>query len=118
MKFIIENWALVVGAIAVAFVTGYVAYRFFNQPTQAQIANIKEWLLWAVIEAEKEFGSETGKLKLRKVYDMAVARFDWIAYIPFTMFQDWVDEALEIMRKLLAENGEVARYVNETSTNA
>lgn len=49
---------------------------------------------------------------------MAVARFDWIAYIPFTTFQGWVDEALESMRKLLAENGAVARYVNETSTNA
>lgn len=65
----------------------------------------KNWLVWAVSEAEKTLGSKTGKLKLRYVYDAAVSRFSIIAkLIPFGLFSLMVDSALETMRDMIETN--------------
>ena len=81
-------------------------------PKEKQIANIKEWLKYAVVEAERELGSGTGQLKLRMVYDMAVKQFPFIVQlIPFDIFSKWVDEALDWMRGQLAENKAAQSYV-------
>lgn len=74
--------------------------------------NVKEWLLWAVTEAENYLGSGTGKLKLRYVYDQCVERFPAVKYLlPFSVFSQWVDEALIEMRKQIANNKNIAAYV-------
>ena len=71
------------------------------------------WLLWAVTEAEKELGGGTGKLKLRQVYDLFVTRFPWLARIvPFDLFSDMVDDALDEMREMLKNNQAVKIHVN------
>ena len=85
--------------------------RFLNKPTSEQIKNIKEWLLWAVSEAEKALGSGTGALKLRYVYDLAVKNFPWVSIIPFETFSEWVDEALEGMRHELEVNEKIKNYI-------
>ena len=96
--------------IAIALVCGII--WFVKLPKEKQIANIKEWLKFAVIEAEKELGSGTGQLKLRMVYDMAVKQFPFIVQlIPFDTFSKWVDEALDWMRGQLAENKAAQSYV-------
>lgn len=75
-------------------------------------ANVKEWLLWAVTEAENYLGSGTGQLKLRYVYDQCVERFPAVKYLlPFSVFSKWVDEALIEMRKQIANNKNIAAYV-------
>ena len=69
-------------------------------------------MLWAVTEAEKSLGGGTGKLKLRQVYDLFVVRFPWLAkVIPFGLFSEIVDDALEEMREMLKTNTEVKNYV-------
>ena len=74
--------------------------------------NVKEWLLWAVTEAENYLGSGTGKLKLRYVYDQCVEKFPAVKYLlPFSVFSQWVDEALIEMRKQIANNKNIAAYV-------
>ena len=96
--------------IAIALVCGII--WFVKLPKEKKIANIKEWLKFAVIEAEKELGSGTGQLKLRMVYDMAVKQFPFIVQlIPFDIFSGWVDEALDWMRGQLAENKAAKEYV-------
>ena len=96
--------------IAIALVCGII--WFVKLPKEKQIANIKEWLKFAVIEAEKELGSGTGQLKLRMVSDMAVKQFPFIVQlIPFDTFSKWVDEALDWMRGQLAENKAAQSYV-------
>lgn len=66
----------------------------------------------AVTKAEKELGAGTGKLKLRYVYDMFVARFEWLAkVITFDMFSMMVDEALEQMRTMLDSNEAVQKLI-------
>jgi hypothetical protein len=105
MKWIIDNWSLlVVLACAVIAIFIYVK-KFVNMPTEAQIAKVKEWLLYAVLQAESEFGGGTGQLKLRYVYDLFLSRFPDIAkVISFEMFSTLVDEVLEQMRHLLETN--------------
>ena len=69
----------------------------------------KEWLVWAVTEAEKAFGSGTGQLKLRYAYELAIKRFPYLAkFLPFSIFRKLVDEALVIMRKMIENNGKIA----------
>lgn len=112
LNFFIENWYFIVTAIVMVVMAGVICWNFFKLPTKEQIAKIKEWLLYAVTEAEKELGGGTGQLKLRQVYDLFVQRFPAVAaVISFDTFSGWVDEALEQMREMLAKNENVAAYV-------
>ena len=113
MEFIIENWPIIVAALAAAAVLTAAVVTFAGLPTEAQLAKVKEWLLWAVTEAEKDLGGGTGKLNRRQVYDLFVTRFPWLAkVISFDMFSTMVDEALEEMRELLDTNQAVSAFVN------
>lgn len=74
MKYIVENWFVIVGLIAVLTAGGYAVYVFVKMPSDKQLNKVREWLLYAVTKAEKELGGGTGQIKLRYVYDMFVAR--------------------------------------------
>lgn len=113
MEFIKEYWYIILAAMAVAAVGCVLVVRFFKKPRAEQVAKVKEWLLLAVLEAEKQFGSGTGKLKLRSVYDMFVSRFPWLAKIvTFETFSGWVDEALGSVEDWLKDDA-IAEYVAE-----
>ena len=101
MKWLIENWYLIIGFVAIGVVVGFKSKKWIEQPTNEQINSIKKWLLYAVTEAEATLGEKTGQLKLHMVYDMAIAKFDWLAFIPFETFSLWVDEALVEMKDML-----------------
>lgn len=76
------------------------------------VNGFKNWLVWAVTEAEKTFGSGTGQLKLRHAYDLAVARYPTIAkLIPFSVFSLLVDKALVTMREMIEKNGKIAGVI-------
>lgn len=112
MEFIINNWYIVLGFIVVLVCAGIAAYRFAGLPTEAQLKKVREWLLYAVTEAEKELGGGTGQLKLRTVYDLFIQRFPWLVkVIPFETFSGLVDDALEEMRDMLAKNQAVKALV-------
>ena len=117
MNWIISNWYIVIGAIALIFSGGYFIYKFLKLPTKEQIAKIKEWLIFACIEAEKEFGSKTGQIKLRYVYDKFITKFAGIsALISFEYFCVLVDQALETVKKLLDTNPAIANLVKGGDT--
>lgn len=112
MEAMIQNWPILVALLAVAVAAGAAAYRFVKLPTEQQLAKVREWLLYAVTEAEKALGGGTGKLKLRYVYDMFIAKFPWLVkVVSFDLFSGLVDDALEEMRGMLASNKAVARIV-------
>lgn len=112
MEFILENWPIIVAVIAVVAVAAVAVARFVGLPTDAQLSKVREWLLWAVTEAEKDLGGGTGKLKLRQVYDLFVTRFPWLAkLVSFELFSDMVDDALEEMREMLDTNQAVKAFV-------
>lgn len=112
MEFIIDNWYVLLGALAVGAALGLAVYKFLTSPGTEQLVKVREWLLWAVTEAERELGGGTGKLKLRQVYDLFVVRFPWLAkMVSFTLFSTLVDDALDEMRELLAQNEAVQAHV-------
>lgn len=112
MKFLIDNWMLLVALVAVLVSTGISIYSFYKKPTTEQLQSVKEWLLFAVTEAEKKLGGGTGQLKLRFVYDMFIQKFPHTScLISFEMFSGLVDEALERMKAMLATNKAVETYV-------
>ena len=112
MDFFINYWYIIIAAIAVVASAAYVAVKFFRLPTDAQLTKVREWLLYAVTEAEKALGSGTGKLKLRYCYDLFLSKFGWVArMISFDMFSALVDDALDEMKGLLDTNEAIAGYV-------
>ena len=89
--------------IAIVIIAALFIVLAIKQPKK-----VKEWLLYAVIEAEKELGSGTGPVKLRSVYDMFITKFPKLSvFISFNTFSEWVDVALDYMEELLADNKDV-----------
>ena len=99
MEFLVENWPLLIAAGAVIAVAATYLISFFKMPGSAQLDKVREWLLFAVTQAEKELGGGTGQIKLRYVYDMFVVKFpSLVKFISFETFSFMVDEALIKMR--------------------
>ena len=89
-------------------------YFFLNLGKEKQMQIIKEWLLLAVIRAEKELGGGTGQLKLRFVYDLFLDKFKVISYIiSFDQFSKLVDESLDIMKTMISNNKNVENYISQ-----
>ena len=104
MEWLIENWYYIVFFIAVILICVY----------GCMTGKVKEWLKYAVIEAEKYLGTGTGQLKLRAVYDMFVEAYPIFSKIlPFSIFSRMVDDALEWMRIQLENNVNIKCYVEE-----
>lgn len=114
MDFIVNNWYVIVAIIVLLAGGGFAVYRFAKLPRAEQLAKVKEWLLWAVTEAEAALGGGTGQLKLRYVYDMFVEKFPWLVkVISFELFSGLVDDALDDMREMLEKNAAVKALVEE-----
>ena len=58
MKYIVENWFVIVGLIAVLAAGGYAIYVFVKMPSDKQLNKVREWLLYAVTKAEKELAKK------------------------------------------------------------
>ena len=110
----LENICIGIGLLAVVALICYGAYKFFQLEKNRQIEIIQNWLLVAVVEAEKLLGDGTGQLKLRMVYDMFITKFKYAArFISFEQFSIMVDMALVTMREMLDKNDKINKYVKE-----
>jgi len=106
------NWFVLVALICVIAALACLIYKFIKLPTKKQIEKVKEWLKYAVTMAEKEYGSGTGQLKLRYVYNLFTQQFPWLEPgISFEMFSGWVDDALVWMREQLSSNTSIQGIV-------
>ena len=96
------NTELIIGGIVAVFLIAMTMW----------LMGFKNWLVWAVAEAEAVLGSKTGQLKLRYVYDMAVIRFPIMSkLLPFGMFSKLVDAALAIMEDMITNNSSIAEAI-------
>lgn len=101
MNYIVENWYVVLGLLSLCVCLFFV-----------RLNDVQEWLLGVVTEAEKQLGSGTGQLKLRQVYDKFLEKFPLLSVlVPFKMFSEMVDKALERMRTMLESNSFAQSYV-------
>ncbi|RKJ73003.1 hypothetical protein D7X33_21015 [Butyricicoccus sp. 1XD8-22] len=106
--FLTAYWIEIVLAIILLTVIGYFVYLFYTK----QLDKVKQWLLIAVIESEKYFGSKTGKIKLADVYSAFVTKYPILkVFVSFEKFSSMVDIALDEMRHLLETNEAVKNVV-------
>lgn len=109
-----ENIAVIIGICCVIGVIGFGIYQFIKLEKDKQLEIVKEWLLLAVVEAEKKLGGGTGQIKLRYVYDMFIEKFKFLALmITFEQFSVMVDMALDKMRLMLSSNEKLKDYVEK-----
>ena len=109
-----ENIAVIIGICCVVGVIGFGIYQFIKLEKDKQLEIVKEWLLLAVVEAEKKLGGGTGQIKLRYVYDMFIEKFKFLALmITFEQFSVMVDMALDKMRLMLSSNEKLKDYVEK-----
>lgn len=110
IDFIVNYWLHIL--IGLLFIAGSVIFAINERK------NIKEWLLYAVIEAEKGLGSKTGKIKLRQVYDWFIGAYPVISkLVSFKTFSSLVDTALEEMKEILESNKTIKQYVEGVEDN-
>ena len=96
MEWLVDNWSLLVVLVCAIGGVIFGCKKFVQSGKTNQLKKVKEWLLFACVEAERDFGSGKGQLKLRYVYDMFVEKFGVIKYIvTFEEFSKMVDEVLE-----------------------
>jgi hypothetical protein len=109
---VLDNVILVLGIIIAVCVVAIGIYMFCKLEKEKQIEILKEWLLLAVVKAEKELGGGTGQLKLRFVYDLFLDKFKFLSYvITFQQFSLLVDAALITMKELVDSNKKVEEYI-------
>lgn len=112
MKTLIENAPIIILLILLLAIAIHLLRLFLEMPKEKQLSKVREWLLYWVVKAEKEFGGGTGQVKLRYVYDEFVKSFpDLAELISFESFSLLVDQALERMRTLLKSNENLRKYV-------
>ena len=112
MNILLENWALIVAAIALIAVTVVGVWYFFALPTNKQKEKVKQWLLWAVVKAETELGANTGQLKLAMVYDLFLGKFQTLAkFLSFATFSNLVDSALDKMKEIISTNATISKLI-------
>lgn len=112
LDFLYNYWWIIIIAIAAIVGVGFFIYDFIKLPIANQIEKVKEWLLYAVTQAEKELGGGTGQLKLRYVYDLFIRTFPIFSkFISFNHFSDLVDMVLETFNQILDTNKQINTYV-------
>lgn len=105
-----NNYILYIVLAGCAAATAILSYLAYKYP-----AKVREWLLYAVTIAEKEYGGGTGQIKLRAVYDMFLAKYPKLSFfIGFETFSLWVDVALDKMKDMLEQNKAVQKLVTST----
>lgn len=106
MDWIVNNWGLLL--IFLTVIVGLIDLVRNDKEKAAK------WLLFACLEAEREFGSKTGVMKLRSVYEKFLAVFPILSkFISFQEFSDMVDKALEEMEHYINTNVQIFKYVKE-----
>ena len=108
-----ENVLIGIGIVGVILVAVVAVIQFVKSDRSTQINKIREWLLFAVIEAEKALGSKTGAAKLSYVYNLFITKFPFISnIISFEKFSSLVDEALVKMKEVLDNSEDLQKFID------
>ena len=114
MTLLMEYWWLAIAILAIIIIAFMFLTIYIKLPNSKKAKKVKEWLLFAVVQAEKELGSGTGQLKLRYVYNLALSKFPiFIKLIPFELFSNFVDEALQQLENLIEDSEGIKKYIEK-----
>lgn len=117
LTFIATYWLEILIGLICASIIGIKTYKFSKLPVEQKFSRIRAWLIFAVTEAEKEWGGGTGQIKLAKVYDAFCAKYPIIKiFISMSVFSQLVDSALEEMKKVLERKELIELEATKTET--
>lgn len=112
MNWLIDNFYLIVAMVAVVITVAVFCERFTKLPKEEQIENIKHWLVWLCIEAEKELQTGTGQAKLKRVYSVVCTTFTWVVkLITFEEFSKYTDDALLEAKTMIVNSPKLAEWI-------
>lgn len=102
---------LVIG-IGIGLLGMFLINKFSNMSEDDKVRLIQNWLLGAVILAEKELGSGTGAAKLALVFQKFTEKFPTIAMLMTEeQFNNYVNQALAKMRQMMEKNQAISNYL-------
>ena len=103
MEFIMSNLETIV--ILLLAIVGLISFLLKK-------GGIQKLLVYICLEAERQFGSKTGSIKLRQVYDWFTSKYPIMSLIiSFGWFSKMVDIALDEMEDKIKTNPAIAKYV-------
>ena len=109
-----DNIIIIITVFTIIMIAFISIYQFCKLEKAKQLEMVQQWLLLAVIEAEKALGNGTGQLKLRFVYDMFLTKFKFLSkLISFEQFSILVDQALDVMRTMISNNKQIQDYIKK-----
>lgn len=118
MDFIIEDWFIIVVAFLIAVYAVFAVLRWRKKSVEDRYAQIRGWLLQAVLLAQKEYGVGTGRLKLSSVYAEFCVQLPWLAkVVTFEQFSRYVDDALSELKAMLESNAAISAIVESKGEN-
>lgn len=53
IDFIVNNWFYIIILVAIFVVIIRLTYQIIKDPSSVDLSKVQEWLLWAVMQAEK-----------------------------------------------------------------
>ena len=98
--------------VGIGLLVMFLLNKFSKMSDDDKIRLIQNWLLGAVILAEKQLGSGTGEAKLALVFQWFSEKFPAIAMLMTEeQFNEYVKEALKRMRKMMENNEAINNYL-------
>lgn len=117
VKMVIENWVYFFCLIVLMTLAVYTILGFLKLTPKQQMKKLQVALLYMVTEAEREMGSETGRVKRSMVWEWLVKRFPVITlFLTEEKYDELLEQALAEFRKLLESNEKLYDYVYDTIT--
>lgn len=114
MEILIQYWDLILLSVGVLLFVGLWIYKFATTPSDEQLEKVKQWLIYACIEAETLMKSKTGQLKMRYVYDKFNERFKWLSFVlTFEKFNELLEHALDEAKHLIETNPKIKELVKK-----
>jgi hypothetical protein len=97
-------WTIIISAL-VGFAAGGIITGLVLTHTKNQLLKkVKEWLIFAVSDADKYLEGEAGALKLRAVYDEFLSKFpSLVKWVSFDTFSNLVDDALDTYKGIISK---------------
>ena len=110
VEFFTANWDSILAALVVIIVAVVAVVK-------QEKAVIFKMLFSLITEAEKQYGSGTGELKLSSVVSQLYAKLPAAAtIIPVGTVEKWVEDALAQAKEKWAKNDKVANYIAPTES--
>lgn len=104
-KMVLATVLLIIGVIFL--------YWYTKRAIKEQKIKVNKFLLWAVAQAQIDLGSDTGPLKLSKVYGLFLSVFPAkiTSKIPFALFEAMVIAAKAELVNLQKENPAIDKVI-------